>query len=131
MTFATRAVELFLQRPPGVNRIDWLANQLLALATESHYLHLRIISDEGADSLTFECADSTNVHRTSDSSPLRLFRTLLARFAKMAEEENGAEFSPYGGKLNFDRNGPAGQVKVAVEFVNSGNAPSLCMTLLA
>jgi hypothetical protein len=46
----------------------------------------------------------------------------------MAEEENGTEFNPYGGKLHFDRDSPTGHVRVAVEFVNSSNDQSLSLT---
>jgi hypothetical protein len=43
MTFAERALELFLNRPAGENRVDWLANQLLVLAQESHFQAFRIV----------------------------------------------------------------------------------------
>jgi hypothetical protein len=127
MTFAARALELFLQRPGGENRIDWLANQLLGLAIDAHSLTFRIVPLEGGNELVFECSDSLHLDSTTNPGPLRLFRTLLARFAKMAEEENGTFFNPYGGKLYFNRNTPGGLVRVNVEFVNSGDVPSLTL----
>jgi hypothetical protein len=119
LTVAERALDLFSHYPTGENRIDWLANQLLALAAESRSLSLRIVRDEKDDGPVLECSDSVHVVVLKDSGPLRLFRTLLARFAKMAEEENGTEFTPYGGKLHFDRPGPAGPVRLDIEFVNT------------
>jgi hypothetical protein len=47
----------------------------------------------------------------------------------MAEEEDGAEFNPYGGKIHFNRISPTGPVGVNVEFVNSGNAQSISLAL--
>jgi hypothetical protein len=60
-----------------------------------------------------------------------VFRTLLARFAKMAEEENGTAFDPYGGKLHFDRPGPGGPVRLNVEFRNTTVAQSVTLTKAA
>jgi hypothetical protein len=131
MTFSNRALDLFLQRPEGVNRIDRLANELLALAMESHFLAFRIVPQKDGDELTFECSDSLHVNTSTNPSPLRIFRTLLARFAKMAEEENGTEFNAYGGKLHFDRNSPTGPSRVIVEFVNTGQMQSLSLALQA
>jgi hypothetical protein len=129
MTFAARALDLFLNRPEGVNRVDWLANQILDLAIESHFLAFRIVPQKDGDQLSFVCSDSLHNCSSPEPNPLRIFRTLLARFAKMAEEENGVEFNPYGGGLYFDRAGPNGPVRVSVEFVNTGIAQSLSLTL--
>jgi hypothetical protein len=128
LTSAERALELFRQRPTGENRIDWLANHLLALAAECGLLSLRITSSEGGLHPTFECSDSVHVVTSEDPGPLRLFRTLLARFAKMAEEENGTAFDPYGGKLHFDRPGPGGLVRLDVEFRNTIVAQCITLT---
>jgi hypothetical protein len=127
LTSAERALELFRQRPPGENRIDWLANQLLALAAEGGPLSLRITPSDGELHPTFECSDSVHVIASEDPGPLRLFRTLLARLAKMAEEENGTAFDPYGGKLHFDRPDSTGPVRLDVEFDNTTTAQSLTM----
>src|SRR5947209_5007935 len=116
MTSATRALELFLRRPTGANRIDWLANQLLALAAEARFLSMRILPNEAGDGWTFETSDSGHVVSSQDPGPLRVFRTLLARLAKMGEEETGVEFNPYGGKLSFERASPTGPVRIDVEF---------------
>ena len=127
LTSAERALELFLSRPPGENRIDWLANQLLALAAECQFLSFRIVP-LGEGKWSFECADSAHVVTSADPSPLRVFRTLLARYAKMAEEENGTEFTPYGGKLHFDRPTPAGPTRLTAEFRNTSAAQTLTLT---
>jgi hypothetical protein len=160
-TLAERAIDLFQQRPPGENRIDWLANQLLALvAAEPGPLELRIAPTAGmaigtfayqppddvgrsaeprkapphvSTSHTLVCVDYFHEARASsaDPGPLRLFRTLLARVAKMAEEESGTAFNPYGGKLHFDRPGPNGPVRLDVHFVNTTESQFLGMVRAA
>jgi hypothetical protein len=128
LTYAERALELFRQRPPDENRIDWLANQLLMLAAESQSPSLRIAAPGEGDGRVLECSDSVQAVTSSDPGPLRVFRTLLARLAKMAEEENGAAFDPYGGKLHFDRTGPGGPVRLSVEFGNTTTTQLLTMS---
>ena len=130
LTSAERGLELFLSRPPGENRIDWLANQLLALAAECRFLSFRVVP-VGEGKWTFECSDSAHAVASDDPGPLRVFRTLLARYAKMAEEENGAEFTPYGGSLYFDRATASGPTRVSVEFRNTTTAQSLTLTTAA
>ncbi|MCE9565550.1 MAG: hypothetical protein K8U57_26305 [Planctomycetes bacterium] len=119
LTVAERAMELFGQRPTSENRIDWLANQLLDLAAESHFISCRIVPGEGEIATTLECRDSGHAVGLKDVGPLRLFRTLLARFAKMAEEENGTQFNPYGGQLHFNRPISGAPVRLNVEFANT------------
>jgi len=131
MTFAERALELFQRRLPPVERLDWLANQLLALAAECGSLSLRILPSFRGEDPTFECSDSDHALTSKDRGPLRVFRTLLARLAKMAEEENGADFEPYGGRLHFDRPGPGGPVRLDVEFKNTTVAQSVTLTKAA
>jgi hypothetical protein len=119
-----RALDLFRRRPVGENRIDWLANQLLALAGETGVLSLRMAQADGTGPV-LECSDGTNVSASDEPGPLRLFRTLLARLAKMSEEEGGTEFDPYGGTLHFDRPGP---LRVRVEFRNTSGEQRVEMT---
>ncbi|WP_439630277.1 hypothetical protein [Gemmata sp.] len=114
LTTAERALDLFRQRPDVENRIDWIANQLLALAAEGDGLALRIVATE-AGGHALECAESGHVSVTTEAGPVRLFRTVLARLAKMAEEESGAAFNPYGGALVFRR---CDIGAVSVEFSN-------------
>jgi hypothetical protein len=115
------------RRRPADNPIDWLAHQLLTLAADSQRLSLRIIPSADGENPALEATDSVHVVTTEDPSPLRLFRTLLARFAKMAVEENGTEFNPYGGKLHFERSGPGGPVRLDVEFANTTQVQSLAI----
>jgi hypothetical protein len=128
MTPAARAVELFLARPTGVNKIDWLANELLALAAEASTLSMRLVPDGVGTGLTFEASDRSGTIASQDSTPLRLFRTVLARLAKMAEEESRAEFNPYGGRFSLDRMGPQGPVRIDVAFRNAGGNASVTLT---
>ena len=128
MTPAERALALFQRPLPPVERLNWLANGLLAIAAEAGPLSLRIIPSDGGLHPAFECSDSVHVITTEDRGPVRVFRTLLARFAKMADEESGAEFTPYGGQLHFDRPGPSGPVRVDVEFTNTTVAASATLT---
>jgi hypothetical protein len=127
MTPAARALELFLARPTGVNKIDWLANELLALAAESASLSLRLVRDETGTDLRFEAADPSETIASRSPTPLRLFRTVLARLAKMAQEENDAEFNPYGGRYYFNRNGPKGPVRIDVELENTAGLQRLTL----
>jgi hypothetical protein len=128
-TPAERGLELFLVHTPVDTRLDWLANQLLALAAEGIVLSFRVVPvSEGK--WTFECSDSVHVVSSDDPGPLRVFRPLLARFAKMAVEENSAEFTPYGGKLHFDRPGLDGPTRLTVEFRNTTVAQTLALTVL-
>jgi hypothetical protein len=124
VTAADRALELFRHRPPVGNAIDWLANQLLALAAETELISLRIVPAENGKGPVLECSDSAHTISSSDPGPLRLFRTLLARVAKMAEEE-GLPFDPYGGTVHFDRSGPVGPVRLDVEFANTTQSQSI------
>ena len=128
LTSADRALELFRHRPPEGNPIDWLANQLLALAAECGGLSLRIVLTAGREGPVLELSDSVHLVTSEDSGPLRLFRTLLARFAKMAEEENGTTFNPYGGKVHFDRPGRGGPIRLDVDFVNTTQIQSITIT---
>jgi hypothetical protein len=128
LTPADRALELFRHRPPVENPIDWLANQLLALAAESKRLSLRIVPAENGKGPTLECSDVVHTIASNDPGPLRLFRTLLARFAKLAEEEIGTPFNPYGGKLHFDRTGPEGPVGLDIEFANTTRDQSITIS---
>ena len=127
LTSAERALELFQTHPPGENRIDWLANQLLALAAEGRSLTLRIVHS-GAEKRVMECSDSAHTVTSDHPGTLRVFRTLLARFAKMAEEENAAAFTPYGGNVHFDRPSSDGPARLYVEFQNTTQAQSLGIT---
>lgn len=127
LTTAERALDLFRQRPDVENRIDWLASQLLALAAEGDGLALRTTpTPVGGHAL--ECAEAGHVASTSESGPVRLFRTVLARLAKLAEQENGAEFNPYGGSLVFNRPGIG---SIGVEFCNTPGSQSLRMSKAA
>ena len=130
LTSAERALELFQRREPGEDRIDRLANQLLSLAAECRFLSFRVVP-VGEGKWTFECSDSAHTVASDDPGPLRIFRTLLARYAKKAVEETGAEFQPYGGNLHFDRDTPAGPTRIAVEFRNTTTANTLTLTRLA
>jgi hypothetical protein len=127
MTPAARALELFLTRPDGVNKVDWLANELLALAAEAPLLSLRLVADEAGTGLTFEATDQSETIASRDSAPQRLFRTVIARLAKMAEEEGRGEFNPYEGRFSLDRVGPKGPVRIDVELRNTSGMP--CVTL--
>jgi hypothetical protein len=128
LTAADRALEFFRTRPPVENSIDWLANQLLALAAETNRISLRIVPAENGKGPVLECSDAAHTITSSDPVPLRLFRTVLARFAKMAEEENGMPFDPYGGKTHFDRTGPGGPVRLDVQFANTTQDQSIVIT---
>jgi hypothetical protein len=127
MTLAQRVLELFLARPTGVNQVEWLANELLALAAESPFLSLRLVPDETGTGLRFEAIDPSATISSEDSTALRLFRTVLARLAKMAEVESGVEFNPYGGTVHFDRQGPQGPVRIDAEFGNTSGAQHLTL----
>jgi hypothetical protein len=127
MTPAARALELFLTRPPQANKVDWLTNALLALAADAPLLSLGLVPDETGAGLTFEATDQFGTVSSRDASPLRLFRTVLARLAKLAEEERQAEFNPYEGQFSFDRVGPTGPVRIDVQFRNTGRGA--CLTL--
>jgi hypothetical protein len=120
LTTAERALDLFRQRPDVKDRIDWIANQLLTLAAEGDGLALRIVAT-GAGGHGLECAESGHVSVTTEAGPVRLFRTVLARLAKMAEEETGAAFNPYGGALLFRQSGTGA---VSVEFSNVAGSQS-------
>jgi hypothetical protein len=45
----------------------------------------------------------------------------------LAQEENGTDFSPYGGSVYFYRPATTGKFRVDVGFVNSGDYPSLSL----
>jgi hypothetical protein len=127
LTPADRALELFQHRPELESPIDWLANQLLALAGETRRLAIQLIPAAEGQGPVFECSDSVHIVRSGDNGPMRLFRTLLARFAKMAEEENGTAFNAYGGKLHFERDTPNGPVRLEVEFENTTRAQAIAI----
>lgn len=131
MNPADRVLELFQTRPTGSNRIDWLANQLLALTVEARALALRLVPDRAGGGWAFEVTASGRQVSTPDAGPVRLFRTLLARFAKMGEEETGAAFNPYAGKLHFDRTGSTGPARIDVEFENTAGIQSLSLVCSA
>ncbi|MDB5312874.1 MAG: hypothetical protein JWO38_7076 [Gemmataceae bacterium] len=128
MTSSTRALDLFLRRSTDTNRIDWLANQLLALAAESQSFSLRLGPGEDGIAWVLEAFDADQLVSTREPGPVRVFRTVLARLAKLAEQETGAAFNPYGGKLWFDRTSPTGPARVIVDFINAGDGCSLTMT---
>ena len=60
---------------------------------------------------------TTNGTTASDTGRpgLRLFRTLLARMAKMGADEANAQFEPYGGRVVFHRAGS----RIETEFENT------------
>jgi hypothetical protein len=128
LTHADRALELFRRRPAVENPADWVANELLALAADSGRLSLRIAHSAEGKGPSLECSDPSNSVTSDESGPLRLFRTVLARFAKLAEEECGTAFDPYAGNACFDRTGPSGLVRLDVDYTNTTQDQSISIT---
>ena len=86
---ADRMIELFGHWPTDEGRKVCVADELLTLATESDFMSIRSrVVDEDVG-VVLECSDSSHVVGSKEAGPLRVFRTLLARFAKMSEDETG------------------------------------------
>ena len=107
--------EQSLKSPGGV---VWLADQLLVLAQ-----HAESISLEETDTeLVCHCGDRSVV---LPESYKRLFRPLLARLAKVAADESGTPFQPYGGRYSIRRAGDSGPVRLEIEIENTPKHQSL------
>lgn len=109
---ADLVVKLFEQTPTEPTGVVWLADQLLVLSQHTESLSLEATPHE----LLCRIADSTAVV----PSPFgRLFRPLLARLGKVAADESGMPFLPYGGRYKLRRAGESGPVLLDVVIANT------------
>lgn len=128
------ALGLFTSRPAdGGNKIDWLADQLLTLAVGTPALSMGLVPDDpGTGAVRLEVADSVHRLTSTDPTPLRLFRTLLARLAKLSADESATNFDPYHGRYVLTRSRREdGPVRLEVEIDNTTVEPRLRITRVA
>jgi len=111
MTSAEQVLKHFAELPAGTT-VDWIIERFLACACDAGSLSIEIPHSEPP-----RLEATLNGRTASDSGRpgLRLFRTMLARMAKMAADEGGSKFEPYGGHLVFHRAG----TRIETEFENT------------
>ncbi len=124
---ADRMIELFGHRPTDEGRKACVADELLSLATESDFMSIRVAGCDEDVGVVLECSDSSHVVGSREAGPLRVFRTLLARFAKMAEDETGTAPTAYGTRLHLERPSVSGPVRLSVEFANTSEIQYLAI----
>lgn len=115
---ADQILILFEQSLTTPGGVIWLADQLLVLAQ-----HAESFSLEETDTELFcNCGESSVV---LPDSYKRLFRPLLARLAKVAADESGTPFQPYGGNYELRRAGDLGPVLLDLNIANTTGERSI------
>lgn len=109
LTTGDQLRELFRGPPAGGRGIVWLADRVLEIAQYTGSLSLPV-GPAGLD---------PGAHPDLAGLPPRVFRTLLARFAKLAADESGREFDPYHGQYSLVRSGRGGPVRLDIRIANT------------
>lgn len=117
---ADQIPKLFEQSLTSPGGVVWLADQLLVLAQHSDSLLLA----EADTELVSKCGDCSVVLAASYR---RLFRPLLARLAKVAADESGTPFQPYGGNYQLRRAGDLGPVLLDLTIANTTGERSILL----
>ncbi|MBA4187286.1 MAG: hypothetical protein C0467_04625 [Planctomycetaceae bacterium] len=119
---ADRVIELF-----GRGAHEGLADQLLALATDSDFTSIRVAGCDEDVGVVLECSDSSHVVGSRQAGPLHVLRSLLEHFTQMAETDGGLRSSQFGTKLRIDRPTVVGPVRLSVEFANTSEIQYLAI----
>ena len=122
---ADRLIELFNYRQTQHDRI---ATELLTLATDADFVSMRVAGCAEDVGVVLECEDSSHVVGSKEAGPLRVFRTLLTHFAKLAETEHGIPANSFGERLRIEQTTSRGRVRLNIEFANTSDLQYLAIT---
>jgi hypothetical protein len=130
MSPGERIVQLFTVQPPPGSNLDWLADGLLSIATDTPFVSLEmvVVPDAQTPTRQFQIEEPDRVWRPEGTFAGRVFRLLLARLAVIASEETRTEFQPYGGRYYLTRTGTDGPRRLDFEFTNTPGSQRLTIT---
>ena len=121
-TSADRAFELFHRHPPVEYPNDWITEQLLALTAESGRLSLAFFPQPVEKSRCSSARIASILWQRKTRSPYVSSATSWPDSRRRQRRRTVRRSSPTATSFHFDRIGPAGPVRLEVEFENTTRA---------
>jgi hypothetical protein len=121
VTGPERLLQVFLDIPKPGRGLLWAADSLLDLAAELPAVRFEKVlpsAEQPEAPATFEVSDGASTLRTTERILVRLFRSLLPRFAVLGAEQMGIEAPLYGGRIVLTRVVGSEPVRLDVDFSN-------------
>jgi hypothetical protein len=126
LTVGDAVRELFAQLPAPGKDIVWLADQVISIVQHLGSIELERMPEGESHALV--CRTDTAQLVIVGSTPLRLFRPLLARLAVLGGDETGGDPQLYGGRYALVRSSRTGPVRLEVTFTNTASSQRVTIT---
>lgn len=115
MTVRADLLKLLTSNPEPGWSIVTLAQEVLRHAARSRALTLEVVACSDPSKAVFRITEGRYIIETSERTPFRLIRPLLACIANLQTDP----FAPYGGSFEYEVKAPRGLARVTCEFVNA------------